>query len=105
MRMNWDGIASIVEDGIVTKKGMVLAPTFTVLLISHIGDKLRFDVIVPSTGFAAVSMTTCDVSAILTKCSLCDDRLNTRCLSEDSTVCLSRSTSTHTVARLRFGGR
>ncbi|KAF9024211.1 FAD/NAD(P)-binding domain-containing protein [Hymenopellis radicata] len=37
MRMNWDGIDSIVEDGIVTKKG----------------DKLRFDVIIPSTGFAA----------------------------------------------------
>ncbi|KAJ7185288.1 hypothetical protein C8R46DRAFT_1342594 [Mycena filopes] len=43
LRLNWDGIQSIDEDGLVTKKG----------------DKLPFDVLIFATGFAAVRASFC----------------------------------------------
>jgi hypothetical protein len=56
LMLNWDGIQSISEDGIITKKGLKPAGhALSYLTRSSPGEKLPFDVMIFATGFTAVS--------------------------------------------------
>jgi cation diffusion facilitator CzcD-associated flavoprotein CzcO len=57
LSLNWDGIQSITEDGIITKKGTSQCASLDTVPHASCasGEKLSFDVIIFATGFTAVS--------------------------------------------------
>jgi hypothetical protein len=61
LTLNFDGIADIVENGIITKTGMYGHSRYYHLPHISLGEMLPFDVIVYATGFIGVSATYADL--------------------------------------------
>ena len=54
MTLNWDGIASISENAILTSKGGCSQLLSSNVTYVHVGEDLTFDAIILATGFCTV---------------------------------------------------